>query len=76
MSGKYVLTIDQSTSGSKCLLVDEKGNIKYKVTRSHKQIYPKLGWVEHDPLEIYENVKSIAKELITLNDINEEVLLD
>ena len=51
MSGKYVLTIDQSTSGSKCLLVDDKGCIKCKVTKSHKQIYPKVGWVEHNPLE-------------------------
>lgn len=75
MSAKYVLTIDQSTSGSKCLLVDEQGDIKYKVTKSHKQIYPKSGWVEHDPLEIYENVKSIVKELITLNHINEESIV-
>ncbi|MGV3075096.1 FGGY-family carbohydrate kinase [Clostridium baratii] len=75
MSDKYILTIDQSTSGSKCLLVDEQGNIKYKVSKSHKQIYPKSGWVEHDPIEIYENVKNIVKELLTLNDINEENII-
>ena len=75
MSGKYVLTIDQSTSGSKCLLVDDKGCIKCKVTKSHTQIYPKAGWVEHNPLEIYENVKIIAKELIDSNNLNEENII-
>lgn len=75
MSGKYVLTIDQSTSGSKCLLVDEQGDIKCKVTKGHKQIYPKSGWVEHDPIEIYENIKSIVNELMITNNVNEENII-
>ena len=75
MSENYILTIDQSTSGSKCLLVDTKGNIKYKISKSHKQIYPKDGWVEHDPIEIYESIKSIVKELIYSNRIDEKNII-
>ena len=75
MEDKYILTIDQSTSGSKCLLVDKQGEIKYKTIKGHKQIYPKSGWVEHNPIEIYENIKSIVRELLISNDINEKNIL-
>ena len=75
MEEKYILTLDQSTSGSKCLLVDSLGKIRYKTYKSHKQIYPQAGWVEHDPIEIYENVKTIAKDIIHLNNIKEDEIL-
>lgn len=72
---RYILTIDQSTSGSKCLLVDTSGEIIHKITKSHKQIYPKAGWVEHNPEEIYENVLEIVKEMISSYSIKEDELL-
>ncbi|GEL65931.1 FGGY-family carbohydrate kinase [Marinilactibacillus psychrotolerans] len=64
----YRVIIDQSTSGTKLLLVsiNEEGVplIKKRIDRSHKQIYPQKGWVEHDPLEILENVKSLFSQLL------------
>jgi glycerol kinase len=46
------LAIDQSTAGTKALLVDEHGFIKAKDSLAHKQFYPAPGWVEHDAEEI------------------------
>lgn len=75
MKDKYILAIDQSTSGSKCLIIDSLGKIIYKLSKSHEQIYPKAGWVEHNPLEIYENVKELVKRILSDNNIKEEDLL-
>ncbi|MBU9711225.1 glycerol kinase GlpK [Evansella tamaricis] len=60
----YILGVDQSTSGTKVLLVNNEGMIIHKKSKGHKQIYPKPGWVEHDPKEIYENVKVLIDEVI------------
>ena len=70
METKYILAIDQSTSSSKALLINSKGIIIGKVAKSHKQIYPSLGWVEHDPIEILENVKLVINELLNKMKIN------
>jgi glycerol kinase len=67
MNESYILTIDQSTSGTKAIIVDQKGTIISKHTASHKQLYPQSGWVEHDPIEIFENVKSVIKEAVESN---------
>jgi len=61
---QYIIAIDQSTSGTKVLLVDEVAKVVVKKTKSHKQHYPQPGWVEHDPLEIYENVKQLLNEIL------------
>lgn len=61
---QYILAIDQSTSGTKVLLVDVKGQIVHKSSMAHTQFYPQTGWVEHDPVEIYENVKTLLKEMV------------
>ncbi|QJD85032.1 glycerol kinase GlpK [Cohnella herbarum] len=65
----YILAIDQSTAGTKALLVDYAGQVVAKCSAEHKQIYPKPGWVEHDPLEIYDNVKRTIREVLTLAGI-------
>ncbi|MCM8711549.1 glycerol kinase GlpK [Clostridium sp. SYSU_GA19001] len=64
MGKGYILAVDQSTSGSKSMIVDSNGKILAKSSKEHRQYYPKPGWVEHDPLEIYENVKLILKDVI------------
>jgi glycerol kinase len=64
MTTDYILAIDQSTSGTKALLVDSNGTIAHKKSASHKQYYPQPGWVEHDPVEIYENVKFLINGIV------------
>ena len=50
---KYVMALDQGTTSSRCILFDKKGNICSVAQKEFEQIYPKPGWVEHDPMEIW-----------------------
>ena len=61
---KYIISIDQSTQGTKALLFDETGSIMRRTDRPHKQIINEKGWVSHDPEEIYGNVLEVVKELL------------
>lgn len=62
MENQYILAIDQSTSGTKVLLVNKEGDITYKMSKEHAQYYPQPGWVEHEPKEIMENVWELLRE--------------
>lgn len=71
---KYILSIDQSTSGTKTLLVNQQGEVIARSAKEHSQIYPKPGWVEHDPLEIYENVKYCMQDVMKKAAVNPDDL--
>ena len=58
--GRYIIGIDQSTQGTKALLVDEGGHLIHRADRSHRQIVNEAGWVSHDPAEIAANVLAVA----------------
>lgn len=60
----FILAIDQSTAGTKALLVDNHGFIKAKDSLPHKQYYPAPGWVEHDAEEIWQNVLKLIKLMV------------
>ena len=53
---KYYIGLDQGTTGTTTLLLDEKWNVVARGYKEHKQYYPKPGWVEHDPMEIWQRV--------------------
>lgn len=72
MKNDYILGIDQSTSGTKVLVVNSGGHIIYKNSLQHKQYYPQDGWVEHNPEEIYNNVIKLIHETIEKTPINDE----
>lgn len=61
---KYVLGIDQSTQGTKALLFDEAGQLICRTDLPHRQIIDDKGWVEHDPIEIYQNTVQVVKNLV------------
>ncbi len=64
MKTTYYLGIDQGTTGTTALVFDEDWQVRGKGYAEHTQYYPKPGWVEHDPLEIWEKVKkSVASAL-------------
>ena len=67
---KYVLGIDQSTQGTKVLLFDEQGKAVMRVDKSHEQLVDDKGWVEHNPVEIWDNLLVITKELVKKAGIN------
>lgn len=56
---KYVGAIDQGTTSSRFIVFDKTGTIVTMAQKEHKQIYPKPGWVEHDPLEILNNTNEV-----------------
>ncbi|MBQ6321570.1 MAG: glycerol kinase GlpK [Lachnospiraceae bacterium] len=64
MSRFYILGTDQSTQGTKGVLVDDKGRIIARAYRSHRQKVNRKGWVSHDPEEIWNNVLEVLKEVI------------
>ena len=64
MSAKTVLAIDQSTSGTKALLFDERGELLDRHDLPHEQKINSQGWVSHDPLEIYKNTIQAAAQLL------------
>lgn len=63
----HILAIDQSTSATKALLFNEKGELSGKAYKTHQQHYPQPGWVEHDAEEIYQNVLTVIEELLQAN---------
>lgn len=60
----YIISIDQSTQGTKALLFDENGQIVRHTDCAHRQIINEKGWVSHDPEEIYQNVLKVTQELL------------
>lgn len=64
MEKKYVLSIDQSTQGTKALIFDSTGNLVCRADRSHRQIVSVEGWVSHDLEEIYLNTITVVKDAI------------
>jgi glycerol kinase len=58
---KYVAAIDQGTTSTRFIIFDHGGNVIAVDQKEHKQIYPKPGWVEHDPLEIWENTSAVMQ---------------
>lgn len=60
--GKYVMALDQGTTSSRCILFNEKGLIVSVAQKEFTQIYPKAGWVEHDPMEIWSTQIGVATE--------------
>lgn len=60
----YIISIDQSTQGTKALLFDENGQIVRRTDCAHRQIINEKGWVSHDPEKIYQNVLKVTQELL------------
>jgi glycerol kinase len=60
MTERYVVSIDQGTTSTRCIVFDHSGRLVSVVQREHKQYFPQPGWVEHDAAEIWRNVRKIA----------------
>jgi len=71
----YILAIDQGTSSTRAALIDKNGIIIDQESVEFKQIYPANGWVEHDPLEIMQTVKSTITTIFERNKIIQNDIL-
>lgn len=67
---KFILAFDQGTTSSRALLFDKKGNIRSIAQKEFQQIFPKPGWVEHDPSEIWSSQVAVAAEAMSKIGIN------
>lgn len=63
---KYIMALDQGTTNSRCILFDKAGNICSMAQREFEQIYPKPGWVEHNPMEIWSTQYAVMSEAMAL----------
>ena len=66
---KYILSLDQGTSSSRAIVFDHKGQIRSMAQREFTQHFPRSGWVEHDPNEIWSSQASVMAEALTAMDI-------
>jgi glycerol kinase len=69
---KYILALDQGTTSSRAALFDRQQNMVGIVRREFTQIYPREGWVEHDPMEIFSSQYSVMMELLAKHSIAAE----
>ncbi|MEM8523003.1 MAG: glycerol kinase GlpK [Bacteroidota bacterium] len=66
---QYILALDQGTTSSRAILFDKSSNIKGVAQQEFTQIYPKPGWVEHNPSEIWQTQLKVAQEVLKANDV-------
>lgn len=67
---KYIVALDQGTTSSRAIVLDKHANIIAIAQHAIKQIYPKPGWVEHDPMDICTAQNSTLIEVLAKADIN------
>ena len=68
-SDRYIIALDQGTTSSRAVLFDQQGHIKDIVQQEFTQNFPKPGWVEHDPEEIWNTQSEVLFQVIKKNDI-------
>lgn len=66
MSAKYIMALDQGTTSSRCIIYDRKGQICSMEQKEFEQLYPKPGWIEHNPMEIWSSQISVAIEAMMI----------
>ncbi|GIF22651.1 glycerol kinase [Actinoplanes tereljensis] len=64
MTERFVVTIDQGTTSTRCIVFDSRGRLVSLAQHEHKQYFPRPGWVEHDAAEIWRNVERLAPEAL------------
>ncbi len=64
MKKKYVMALDQGTTSARCIIYDKSGRQISSAQKEFRQIYPRAGWVEHDPMEIWSTQIGVAQEAL------------
>lgn len=69
---KYIMALDQGTTSSRCVIYDSKGNSVAFAQKEFKQIFPESGWVEHDPMDIWNSQLQVAREAMEKGGLKAE----
>lgn len=67
---KYIAAIDQGTTSTRCMLFDHSGSVVSVAQKEHQQIYPQPGWVEHDPLEIWQRTQEVCRAAVAAANLD------
>ena len=70
MNGRYVVSIDQGTTSTRCIVFDHRGQLVSVDQREHAQHFPRPGWVEHDAMEIWRNVEKVVPRALSRGGID------
>jgi len=68
--GQYILALDQGTTSSRAIVFNKSGKVVSLAQKEYEQYYPKQGWVEHDPNEIWYSQASVAVEALSRANIS------
>ena len=60
----YIASIDQGTTSTRCMIFDYSGKVVTVAQKEHRQIYPRPGWVEHDPMEIWQRTQEVVRDAL------------
>jgi glycerol kinase len=66
----YVAAIDQGTTSTRCMIFDHSGRVVSVDQKEHRQIFPRAGWVEHDPNEVWTNTREVAAGAVAKADLH------
>ena len=72
---KYIIAIDQSTQGTKSMIIDNDGQVVASTSLPHRQIITPQGWVEHDPEEIAANLMKMVREMVNGSGVDKSSIV-
>lgn len=72
MTDKYILAIDQGTTSSRAIIFNHEGQIVAVGQKEHEQIFPRAGWVEHNAIEVWDNVREVVGEALAKANLNKD----
>ncbi len=72
MADKFILAIDQGTTSSRAIVFNHEGRIVGSGQKEHEQIFPRAGWVEHDALEIWRNIREVVAVAMADAQVNKD----
>ena len=70
----YVMAIDQGTTSTRAIIFDHSGRSIASGQKEHEQIFPRAGWVEHDPKEVWANTREVVGQALSAANINRHQL--
>ncbi|MEV6118023.1 glycerol kinase GlpK [Streptomyces sp. NPDC052109] len=70
MAERYVMSIDQGTNSTRCILFDHRGRLVSVAQKEHQQHFPQPGWVEHDAVEIWQNLRRVVPEALSVAGVD------
>ena len=73
---KYVASIDQGTTSTRCMIFNHAGQPIGSHQMEHEQIMPQPGWVEHDPLEIWDRTQDVIKGALEMELIRHRFIME